>query len=111
MGHLCGVMGVEGIVGDVMRWLDIIFWPMILGVGCSKHFLKNVFRLSTFIFFSFTYVIMITKQKKFFRKIEMKKSPSHFTELDAGLRHFMLENVTKLENVTNPTRVVSSTYF
>jgi hypothetical protein len=54
---------------------------------------------------------MITKQKKFFRKIEMKKSPSHSTELDAGLRHFMLENVTKLENVTNPTRVVSSTYF
>jgi hypothetical protein len=29
MGQLSGVMGVEGIVGDAMKWLDIIFWPII----------------------------------------------------------------------------------
>jgi hypothetical protein len=38
VGHLCGVMGVEGIVGDVMRWLDVIFWPMINILCVSKAY-------------------------------------------------------------------------
>jgi hypothetical protein len=38
VGHSCGVMGVKNIVGDVMRWLDIIFWPMIYSLCVRKAY-------------------------------------------------------------------------
>jgi hypothetical protein len=38
VSYLCGVMGVEGIVDDVMRWLDIISWPMIYILCVSKAY-------------------------------------------------------------------------
>ena len=45
------------------------------------HFLENVFRLATFIFFSFTYSIVITKLEKVFKNIDLKKYPGRFTVL------------------------------
>jgi hypothetical protein len=38
VGHLCGVMGMKDIVGDVMRKLDIIFWLMIYMLCVRKAY-------------------------------------------------------------------------
>ena len=49
--------------------------PFIVGVDYTELFFNNAFRLSTFIFFSFTFDVVITKPKKFFKNIEIKKIP------------------------------------
>ena len=49
-----------------------------LAVGYSRRILENVSGLLTFIFFSFTYDITITKLKKYLKNIDLKKFPSTF---------------------------------
>ena len=65
-----------------------IFAVTTVGVGYRWHFLGNILRLSTFIFFSLTLVIVITNPKKFLKNIAFKKFPSHFTNLEAEMTDF-----------------------
>ena len=49
-----------------------------LGVGYTVEFSKKVIRLSTSIFFSFTFDILITNQEKVVKNIIFKKCPDSF---------------------------------
>ena len=51
---------------------------LLLGVGHCRQFLVIALRLPTFIFFLFTYDIVITKPKKVFENILLNKSVCQF---------------------------------
>ena len=65
-----------------------------IGVGYTGSSLG----FSTFHFFSIIFDIVITKAKKFFKNIDLKKIPSQFTVCAAGRADFRLQNLTKHHN-------------
>ena len=52
-----------------------------LGEGYRGHFFGKVFTIATFIFFSFLLGMWVTKLKKFFKNIQLKKIASHFQDI------------------------------
>ena len=52
-----------------------------LGEGYRGHFFGKVFTIATFIFFSFLLGMWVTKLKKFFQNIQLKKIASHFQDI------------------------------
>ena len=61
-----------------------------VGVGYTGSSL----RFSTFIFFSFTFDIVITKMKKFYKNIDSKKNPLGFFFESIFLKNFSVFVIT-----------------
>ena len=78
---------------------------IVVGVGYTGHFLNNMFRLCSFIFFSLTFDIVITKPKKFFKNIDPRKNYHRFTVGGSRRADFMLQKYDKTPYSARPKRL------